>query len=92
MEHAIKRILSIWDMEQTLGEHQTLISINLVCSNYVFSMSGKYFLQTHGNVFNLSKGPNGIRPTKVQVTRLRVPTNNYAPLPVPTMLEDDIYF
>jgi hypothetical protein len=34
------------------------------------STTGKYFLQTNGNMFNLTRGMEGVKPMEPNVTRL----------------------
>ncbi|CRL07959.1 CLUMA_CG020953, isoform A [Clunio marinus] len=54
--------------------------------------TGKYYLQTRGNLFNLSAGMDGIRPLKYGVTRLNVPYNNYMPMSVPDEITEGEMF
>lgn len=58
------------------------------------SGTGKYFLQTHSNIFNLSRGMAGIRNYKVKLTRLLPPIHDGTKLDlsIPDEVENDVYY
>lgn len=51
--------------------------------------SGKFYLQTNGNVFNFSRGFDGISPMRVNITRLSTPNGD---LPVSTKAQQSFLF
>lgn len=53
--------------------------------------TGKYYLQTNGNLFNLSRRMDGIRFMRVNLTRLMVPGDDYSP-DVPPEVQERVLF
>lgn len=60
----------------------------------IFRATGKYFLQTHSNLFNLAQGMDGVRFYKVTPTRLQTPNTESTVLDdtVPEHVLDNVFF
>lgn len=91
---ATKTILCTWASMLIRSEFPTYAILwKLFTLSLPFRATGKYFLETHANIFNLSKGLDGIRHTPVKVVRLLPPNNNGANRnDIPSEIEENVYF
>lgn len=62
--------------------------------SFFFRSTGKYFLQTHSNIFNLTRGMDGIRFYDVTPLRLLTPNskNNELEEKIPDKVMNNVYF
>lgn len=62
---------------------------------YLYSDTGKYFLQTNGNMFDLSRGMDGVRYINENKTRLDIPPDYHvikSPSEVPLDVQNMVLF
>lgn len=64
---------------------------NLILKIISDSATGKYFLQTTGNLFNLSRGMDGTRLINYTATKLSNPYSGKYSGPVPESISEAIY-